>query len=244
MNYPSTLPPPLRSSWDRDLDFQVDSVQMQSGYSIDRRREPYIFRQLDILWDTRIAQFQEWWDWANRYGFTWHMMMVQGETYEIRYISEIQFQYKIFGRVAYGVKAEVKLIDTEETWGGSAPSFYDPPINDADGTVGGSTPDIDLNEAFAPYSVTLASVPAEYTLRTSVRVNGIGSIYVDSGYFALWSSDGLNLLGDSTTGVLKFHTNPNRNDAMLKLVAGEDYLLRISGTVGDSVRIWGTTVWQ
>lgn len=245
MNYPESLPCPIRSRYARDLDFNTVQAPMQSGYIIQRRMEPYIFRQIDLGWDMRIAEFHQWWDWVHRYAFSWHTMPIQGEDVKLRYITPVDFSYRVYGVVSVSVRAEVQAQEDTELWTGDAPTFYDPPINDDDGTVDGSvTPDIDLNTSFEPYDVTLDTVPKEYNLRTSTRINGIGTIYVyGAPGFELRTLDGVTVLATTETDYIRWHTDPDRTDDMLKLVAGEDYLLRISGTVDDVVTIWGTTAW-
>jgi hypothetical protein len=222
---------------------------MQSGYIIQRRQEPYIFTRLLLAWRMRKQEFLEWWEWAHRYGFSWHTMTIQGGDVEMRYIDDVQFEYQDFAGVDVSVIAEVRGTDSVELWMGTSPNFYDPPINAANGAVdGGVTPDIDMNVAFEPYDITLDVVPKEFILRTSVRPAAQSSIYAyapdQAVAMTLLTANGVTTLAVAEDGVLRWHADASRTDGMLQLDAGEDYMLRFSADVGSVVTFWGATAWQ
>jgi hypothetical protein len=245
MRYPDSLPCPLRNGFRRRRDALTIRTRMQSGYIIQRRLEPWTFRQLTLQWEMRMPEYHEFFDWANRYGFTWHEIDIQGVTKTIRYISPIRGVYTDYGRVLVSVDAEEQAVEDAELWEGAAPEIYAPPVNDPDAPVdGGVVPDIDLDVAFEPYDLTLDVVPKQLIFRASPRPAAIGTIYVyGSDAITIRPFDGSSNLASTEEDFVRFHTDPDRSDGMLKLTAGEDYQLRISGTVGDVVTVWGTSLW-
>jgi len=242
MTYPDTFPRPLRAQYGVELNPLTQTTQMQSGYIVQRRMEPYIFRKVNLAFNMRLDDFYPWFAWAHRYGYDFHEMTIQGDLVELRYIGDIQYNYEDYARVLVSVQAEQRLSNVVEEWVGSAPDFYDPQVTNTDGLVDGSfTPDIDLNSPSDPFDLLLDTVPKEQTIRTSVRVGAVGNLYAYAAgqniTLDLYDLTGTTLL-DSGIGVLRWHTDPARTDAMTELVAGEDYLVRITGTLSTTINVW------
>lgn len=244
MSYPAGFPEPLRAQYSTELNFLTQETQMESGYIVQRRMEPYIFRQITLAYTMRMDEWFSWFAWANEFGFDWFIATIQGSTVRMRYISNIEYNYDDYGTVTASVTAEQRLLPTVEAWTGDAPALYEPPINDADGAVdGGVTPDIDLNTAFDPVTVTLDTSPKNLIIRTPVRQEAFGALflYVSDPTItaALYDSVGSTLLGTFLDGSIRWHQDTGVSNDMLRLVAGEDYQLRLTGPVDSTVEVWG-----
>lgn len=240
--YPSNYPCPLRPAYSQSLNFQTAQTPMEAGYIIQRRWEPRIFRGIRLSYSMTVPEFHRWWDWVHRYAFSWHTVELQGVDTILRYISNVEYQYRDFANVDVSVSAEVQIASALDNWTGTTPTNYAPPINDDDGTVSGTvTPDIDLNSEFAPLQVTISSSPETRTVRVPVEINAFGALYVAGGSFQLFNLANSTFIASSDNGQLRWHQDPDVTNSLLRLQAGADYTIRVFGEVGSDVDLWGTS---
>lgn len=246
MNYPADFPVPLRAEFGEDLDFRTTQVQMEQGFTVQRRKDMYVYRQLSLAYQMGMDHWFAWYAWMDRFGFDWFTADIQGESVTMRLISPIDYDYLDFATVAVTVRSEVRMLDAPEEWTGTAPVQYAPPVNATDGAVNGAvTPDIDLNTNPGVLSVLLDVVPKAQIIRAPAQVHAIGVIYAYGDVtLELYDETGTTLLATSNDHVLRWHHDPAVTNDMLRLTAGEDFQLRILGEQDSTVDIWGAAQWR
>jgi hypothetical protein len=246
MTYPAEFPCPIRADYAVDMDYRTRQVQMECGYIMQRREEPYIFRQVQLTYFMRMDEFFTWFSWANRFGFDWFTATVQGAEIEIRYMSDIDFDYNDYATVIVNVTAEQRPTSVAEIWEGADPVFYEPPINAADGVVDENvTPDYDLNGPLDVTQVVLDTVPKVLIIRTPDWISAIGAVYIYSASqlltMELWDYADTTLIASSSTGQFRWHQDPSVTNDLMRLTAGADYLLKITGALDSTIEFWGHT---
>lgn len=181
--YPSHFPCPNRFQYALDLNFNTGQIEMQSGWTQQRRLDPFIYRQLDVAYLMPIPTFWEWWKWVNRYGFGWWTGTLDGQEVTLRFISDIDFSYLDFANVTVTVRAE-RFISDEAEVSTDTPTIIDPlasvsltqTVNDE-----GSDP-VDIvymAEPPAPITATLTA-QTDYPFRTSPYLYDVGAILITS----------------------------------------------------------------
>lgn len=116
--YPQTYPQPLRAVYGNKIDFVASDVQMESGWTRNRRLSPYKYTSVALAFEMSTSDFHKWHTWMNQYGFHWFVMPLQNvmtdataEPYTsdnaVRLISAVQYRYLNFNRIEASVQAEL-----------------------------------------------------------------------------------------------------------------------------------------
>lgn len=245
MVYEESFPCPLRAQFSEDLDFRTVQTPMQSGFILQRRWEPWIFRQLTLTYRMSVAEFELWWDWVHAYAYGWHTATIQGAERTIRYISDVSFPYRDFATVEASVRAEEKLPDEPGLWGGADPETYDANWNAdlaADAT-GGATIDIDFRGVVGRVEVSVTDPPSDLVFATSARLSAITSIRaVTDAPLTIEIRDvtGATLVYSTTEKGFSWHHNTASQNTMLRLDPNTAYVLRLIGAPA-SFSLYGFT---
>jgi len=230
-------PPPLRAGFSTDLDFRTTQTPMQGGYIVQRRWEPYIFRQLTLDFRMSVEEFTGWWRWTHRYAYGWHEASIQGEVRVLRYISDVSFQYVDYATVEASVRAEERLSETLEEWDGVAPDDYDPGFNEdlAPDNTGGATIDLDLTETVGVYPVSLdPSSPLDVIIQTTNKVAAFTTLSIatdDPIVMEIYDIGDTTMLAKSKARILSWHHNSATQNLGLRLDPATAYILRLTTLV-------------
>lgn len=136
--YPDTFVCPSQQGYSVDHDFRTASVKMQGGYTVTRRREPHIFRNLSLSFTMSVAEFADWWAWAHQAGFRWFSMNLDTQYTVLRFIGNVQFVYGDYNTVTATVPAEQRLYYDDPEYGPIVPPV-DNPVEGGGPSAPGST---------------------------------------------------------------------------------------------------------
>lgn len=247
--YPDEFPIPLRATYAVDLNFLTRQTPMQGGLILQRRVEPNIFRDISLEYTMSLKEFYEWWAWAHRYGYNWHVNVIRGDILVFRYKSNIEFTYNDYGNVNVRLTAEHTIPEDGEFWDEAEdgpPNIYEPPVTapDAPDNTGGATLQIDFKTSFKPFVVTLTAASQDFIMGTSNNTNAISSILVLSSsaiVMELYDNPPGSVLRATTDGFFRWHHDAPAQNSMFRLEPNTAYVLRVTGAVDDVLNIWGYT---
>lgn len=249
IEYPSQFPIPLRAPYAVDHDFLTQQTPTLSGYIIQRRLEPHVFRRVSLTYRMAMNELFNWWDWVHRYAFSWHQTVIRGEPLVMRYVSDVSFTYRDFATVEASVVAERTIPEGGEFWdevANGAPETYDPPVNApaAVDNTGGATLELDFKTSFLPVEVTLTAASQDFILGTSDNVNAISSVLVASDaslLLEILDNPPATVIRSTEDDFFRWHHDSPAQNSMFRLDPNTAYVLRVTGAIGDTFKIWGYT---